>query len=108
MAWLIELLPREINMNFTPMADRLLVRRAEAETKTASGFFIPEVMVEKANRGTVLAIGPGRSLKDGRVIPVEDVKVGDTVMFEGNGINVKVNGEPLVVLKEQEIIAIVD
>lgn len=95
-------------MNFKPMADRILIRRAEAETKTASGFFIPDTSVEKANRGTVVAVGPGKSTKDGLVIPIADVKVGDVIMFEGNGINIKVDGEQLVVLKEEEIIAIVE
>jgi chaperonin GroES len=95
-------------MNFKPMADRVLIRRLDPETKTASGIFIPDSSVEKANRGTVVAVGPGRNTKDGRVIPVADVNVGDVIMFEGNGINVKVDGEQLVVLKEEEIIAIVD
>ena len=95
-------------MNFKPISDRVLVKRADAENKTASGFIIPDASVEKANRGTVVAMGPGRSLKDGRVVPIADVSIGDVVMFEGNGINVKVDGEQLVVLKEEEIIAIVD
>ena len=95
-------------MNFKPMSDRVLVKRADAENKTASGFIIPDASVEKANRGTVVAMGPGRSLKDGRVVPIADVGIGDVVMFEGNGISVKVDGEQLVVLKEEEIIAIVD
>ena len=94
-------------MNFKPILDRILVRRVEAETKTASGFIIPDAAVERANRGTVLAVGPGRPLKDGTVVSVADIAVGDIVMFEGNGINVKVDGEELVVLKEDEIIAVV-
>ena len=90
------------------MSDRVLVKRADAENKTASGFIIPDAALEKTNRGTVVAMGPGRSLKDGRVVPIADISIGDVVMFEGNGINVKVDGEQLVVLKEEEIIAIVD
>jgi chaperonin GroES len=94
-------------MNFKPMADRVLVRRLEAETTTSSGFIIPDAAVERANRGVVLAMGPGRLAKDGAVVPIADIQIGDTVMFEGLGTNVKVDGEEYVVLKEQEIIAIV-
>lgn len=90
------------------MLDRVLVQRLEAETKTTSGLFIPEASVEKANRGKVVAIGPGRFSKDGKIIPVTDINIGDVVMFEGNGISIKVDGEQLVILKENEIIGIVD
>jgi len=91
------------------MADRVLVQRAEPETKTASGLFIPDSTVEAANKGTVVAIGPGRSTRDGRPVPVADVAVDDVVMFgAGAGIPVKVNGEDFLVLKEDELIAIVD
>jgi chaperonin GroES len=95
-------------MNFKPMADRVLVRRLEAENTTASGFIIPDALVERANRGVVLAMGPGRPTKHGGVIPIADIEIGNTVMFEGIGTNVKVDGEEYVVLSEQEIIAIVD
>ena len=89
------------------MADRVLVRRADAETKTASGFFIPDSSVEKANKGTVIAMGPGKSTKDGVIIPIADIQVNDVVMFsQGAGISVKVNGEDFLVLKEEEIFAI--
>ena len=90
------------------MADRVLVRCAEPETKTASGLFIPDSTEEAANKGTVVAVGPGRSLKDGRVVPVADIAVDNVVMFgAGAGIPVKVNGQDLLVLKEDELIAIV-
>lgn len=95
-------------MIFKPMADRVVVRRVEPETRTSSGFIIPDTSVVKANRGTVIAVGPGKLLKDGRIVPIADINIGDVIMFEGIGINVKVNGEQLVVLKEEEIIAIVD
>ena len=109
MDWLTKLLQREINMDFKPMGDRLLVRRAEAETKTVSGFFIPETATEQANKGTVLVMGTGRSTKEGLLIPIADIAVDDVIMFApGAGIPVKVNGEDLLVLKEEEIIAIVD
>ena len=96
-------------MDFRPMADRVLVRRAEAETKTVSGFFIPDVAAEQANKGTVVSVGPGRALKDGRIIPITDIVIDDIVMFTpGAGIPVKVNGEALLVLKEEEILAVVN
>jgi chaperonin GroES len=95
-------------MIFKPMADRVLIRRVDPETRTSAGFIIPDTSVVKANRGTVVAVGPGKLLKDGKVVPIADVKVGDVIMFEGIGINVKINGEQLVVLQEEEIIAIVD
>ena len=94
-------------MNFRPILDRLLIRRLESETRTRSGFIIPDASVEKANKGTVIAMGPGKPLKDGTVVPIANINVGDVVMFEGNGINVKVDGEALVVLREEDIIAIV-
>ena len=95
-------------MNFKPTLDRLLVSRLEAETKTSSGFIIPDASVGKSNRGEVLAMGPGRINKDGVTIPISDIQVGDVVMFEGIGISVKVDGKDYIILKEQEVIAIVD
>jgi len=90
------------------MADRVLVQQAESETKTSSGFIIPDASVEKANKGTVLAVGPGKTTKDGVVIPVP-VNINDQVMFApGHGIKVKVDGQEFLVLKEEELIAVID
>ena len=90
------------------MLDNLLVRRADAETKTKSGFFIPDASVGKPNTGTVLAMGPGRANKAGVVIPIAEIKLNDVVMFnQGSGIPVKVDGEDYIVLREEEIFAIV-
>jgi len=95
-------------MNFKPMADRVLVRQAASETTTASGFIIPDAMIERANRGTILAVGPGTTTKNGQVIPMP-LAVDDQVMFSpGAGIRVKIEGEEMLVLKEEELIAIVD
>ena len=95
-------------MNFKPMGDRVLVEAAPVETKTKSGFFIPDTLAEKTNTGTVLAVGPGKTTKDGVVIPVS-VNVDDRVMYiPGSGIPVKVDGENFLVLKEEELIAVVD
>jgi chaperonin GroES len=95
-------------MNFKPLFDRVLVKQADAETKTASGFIIPDASVEKVNTGTVLAVGPGKTTKDGVVIAVS-VDINNRVMFApGSGIKVKVNGNELLVLREEDLIAIVE
>ena len=95
-------------MDFKPMFDRVLVKQAEAETKTASGFIIPDASVEKANSGTVIATGPGKATKDGMVIPLT-VQVDEKIMFTpGAAIKVKVNGIEMLVLREEDIIAIID
>ena len=92
---------------FKPMGPRVLVRRAPTETKTSSGFIIPDAATEKANQGTVLAVGGGRVTDTGVVIPVE-VNVNDEIMFiQGAGSNIKVDGEELLVLREEDIIAVV-
>ena len=95
-------------MNFKPMADRVLVQQDASETKTASGFIIPDASVEKANKGTVVAVGPGKTTKDGQIIAIP-VEVNNRVMFApGAGIKVKVNGKEMLVLKEEELIAVVE
>ena len=95
-------------MNFKPILDNLLVRRNEAENKTASGFIIPDSSVQKPSTGTVLAMGPGKANKAGVVVPIAEIKVDDVIMFnQGAGIPVKVEGEDYLILKEEEIFAIV-
>ena len=97
-------------MNFRPVMDCVLVSRSPAETKTSSGIFIPEVAVEKANRGRVVAMGPGKANKSGTIIPIAGINVGDEIMFApGAGITVRGgNDEHLVMLREEEIIAVVE
>jgi chaperonin GroES len=95
-------------MDFKPTLDRVLVRRAPKETTTSAGFIIPDAATERANKGTVLALGPGKISKDGVLIPIVDITIDSVIMFNQNaGTNVTVNGEELLVLKEEEIIAIV-
>lgn len=95
-------------MTFRPTQDRVLVKRAELETKTSSGLYIPDLQGEKANQGTVMEMGPGRTTKDGIVIPIA-LDRGDLVMFgQGAGTPVKVEGQDYLVLKEDEIIAVVE
>ena len=96
-------------MNFRPTDDRVLVNKDPVEEKTSSGLFIPVAGAEAVNRGTVLAVGPGRYTKNGdNRIPVE-IKPNDRVLFApGSGLQVKVDGTVYLVLKEDEIIAIVE
>jgi chaperonin GroES len=95
-------------MTFRPTQDRVLIRRAELETKTSSGLYIPDTQGEKANQGTVMAMGPGRTTKDGAIIPIA-LNIGDLVMFGGGaGTPVKVEGQDYLVIREDEIIAVVE
>ncbi len=91
-----------------PLHDRLLARRLEGEEKTAGGIIIPDTAKEKPIQAEVLAVGPGARDDSGRVIPME-VRVGDIVMFtKWGGTEVKIDGEELLVLKESDVIGIVD
>ncbi len=95
-------------MKVKPLHDRVLVRRLEHEEKTAGGIIIPDTAKEKPQQGKVLAIGSGARDESGKVVPL-DVKVGDTVLFaKWGGTEVKIDGEDLLVMKESDIIAIVE
>lgn len=94
-------------MNLKPLSNRVVVRRVDSETVTKGGIFIPDAATEKADRGTVLAVGPGRRTKDGLLIEPA-VSVGDVVLFTNRGHAIKVSDEELVVLKEDEdILAVI-
>ena len=94
-------------MNFRPLHDRVLVRRVEAEEKTAGGIIIPDTAKEKPQEGEVVAIGTGTKSEDGKVTP-RDVKAGDRILFgKWSGTEVKVNGEDLLIMKESDILGIV-
>ena len=89
-----------------PLADRVIVKRLDAEEKTKSGIIIPDNAKEKPQQGEVLAVGPGARDKDGKHIAM-DVKVGDKVLFgKWGATEVKLEGEELLVLKEDDIIAV--
>jgi len=95
-------------MKLRPLHDRVVVKRLENETKTASGFVIPDNAAEKPDQGEVLAVGPGRLDEDGDRIKM-DVKVGDRVLFgKYSGQTVKVDGEELLVMKEEDLFAVVE
>ena len=95
-------------MKLRPLHDRVIVKRLDQETKTASGLIIPEAAAEKPDQGEVLAIGNGKIQENGSVRPL-DVKVGDRVLFgKYSGQTVKDNGEELLVMREEDIMAIVE
>ena len=94
-------------MNFRPLHDRVLVRRIEAEEKTAGGIIIPDTAKEKPQEGDVVAAGTGGRNEAGTVQPLE-VKTGDKILFgKWSGTEVKVNGEELIIMKESDILGIV-
>jgi chaperonin GroES len=94
-------------MNFRPLHDRVLVRRVEAEAKTAGGIIIPDTAQEKPQEGEVVAAGSGAKNDKGEVFPL-DVKAGDRILFgKWSGTEVKVNGEDLLIMKESDILGIV-
>jgi len=94
-------------MNFRPLHDRVLVRRIEAEEKTAGGIIIPDTAKEKPQEGEVIAAGTGARNESGEVHPLE-VKAGDRILFgKWSGTEVRVNGEDLLIMKESDILGIV-
>jgi chaperonin GroES len=96
-----------MRMSFRPLHDRVLVRRIEADEKTAGGIIIPETAKEKPQEGEIVAAGNGAKSEDGKVTPL-DVKAGDRVLFgKWSGTEVKVDGEELLIMKESDILGIV-
>jgi chaperonin GroES len=94
-------------MAFRPLHDRVLVRRVEAEEKTAGGIIIPDTAKEKPQEGEVVAAGSGVRAEDGTVIPL-DVKAGDKILFgKWSGTEVKLDGEDLIIMKESDVLGIV-
>ena len=95
-------------MQFRPLHDRVLVRRIEAEEKTAGGIIIPDTAKEKPQEGEVVSVGSGTRADDGKVTPL-DVKAGDRILFgKWSGTEVKVDGEELLIMKESDIMGIME
>lgn len=95
-------------MAFRPLHDRVLVRRIEEDQKTAGGIIIPDTAKEKPMQGEVIAVGKGVTLEDGTVRPL-DVQAGDTVLFgKWSGTEVKMDGEELLIMKESDILGIIE
>ena len=95
-------------MRFRPLGDRVVVRRVKEETKSAGGIIIPETAQEKPQEGEIIAVGPGALDDNGkRVLP--EVKAGDHILFgKWSGTEVKIDGEELLIMKESDIMGIVE
>ncbi|MEY3709920.1 MAG: co-chaperonin GroES [Pseudomonadota bacterium] len=94
-------------MKLRPLHDRLVVKRLDNERKTSSGIVIPDNAAEKPDQGEVLAVGNGKILEDGKVRPL-DIKVGDKILFgKYSGQTVKVDGDELLVLREDDVMAVI-
>src|ERR1700704_6029656 len=95
-------------MKFRPLHDRIVVKRIDAEEKTAGGIIIPDTAKEKPSQGEVLAVGPGGRDEAGKLIPI-DLRLGDRVLFgKWSGTEVKIDGEELLIMKESDIMGVIE
>ena len=95
-------------MNFRPLGDRVLVKRVDEEAKTKGGIIIPDTAKEKPQEGEVIAVGPGARDEDGEYI-TPDVKPGDRILFgKWSGTEVRLEGEDLLIMKESDILGVLD
>jgi chaperonin GroES len=95
-------------MKFRPLHDRVVIRRAEGDTKSKGGIIIPDTAKERPQEGEVVAVGPGSRDESGKLMPL-DVRAGDTVLFgKWSGTEVKLDGEDLLIMKETDIMGIVE
>ena len=93
-------------MKFRPLHDRVVVKRIDAEEKSAGGIIIPDTAKEKPSQGEVIAVGPGGRDENGKLIPI-DVQVGDRVLFgKWSGTEVKINTQELLIMKESDIMGV--
>jgi chaperonin GroES len=95
-------------MKFRPLHDRVAVRRVEAETKSAGGIIIPDTAAEKPQQGEIIAAGPGARDETGKLVPL-DVKKGDKILFgKWSGTEVKIDGQELLIMKESDIMGVLE
>ena len=95
-------------MKFRPLHDRVVVKRADAETKSAGGIIIPDTAGEKPQQGEIIAAVPGARDETGKIVPL-DVKTGDKVLFgKWSGTEVKIDGQDLLIMKESDIMGVLD
>ena len=95
-------------MKFRPLHDRVVVKRLDAEEKTKGGIIIPDTVKEKPSEGEIIAVGPGGRDEAGKLIPI-DLKVGDRVLFgKWSGTEVKLDGEELIIMKESDIMGVLE
>jgi chaperonin GroES len=93
-------------MKFRPLHDRVVVKRIDAEEKSAGGIIIPDTAKEKPSQGEVVAVGPGGRDETGKLIPI-DIKVGDKVLFgKWSGTEVKIDGQDLLIMKESDVMGV--
>ena len=94
-------------MKFRPLHDRVVVKRIDAEDKSAGGIIIPDTAKEKPSQGEVVAVGPGGRDENGKLIPI-DIQVGDRVLFgKWSGPEVKIDGQELLIMKESDIMGVI-
>ena len=95
-------------MKFRPLHDRVVVRRLDAEEKTTGGIIIPDTAKEKPQEGEIIAAGPGARDEAGKLVPL-DVKAGDRILFgKWSGTEVKIDGEDLLIMKESDVMGVVE
>jgi len=95
-------------MSFRPLHDRVVVRRVDSEEKTKGGIIIPDTAKEKPSEGIIVSVGPGARDESGKVVAL-DVKAGDRVLFgKWSGTEVKLNGEDLIIMKESDIMGVIE
>src|SRR5688500_6281059 len=95
-------------MQFRPLHDRVVVKRSEAEERTAGGIIMPDSAKEKPSQGEIFAVGPGGRDESGKLIPI-DLKVGDTVLFgKWSGTEVKIDGQDLLIMKESDVMGVIE
>lgn len=95
-------------MKIKPLRDRVIVRRLEEATKTKGGIIIPDSAKEKPQEGEVVAVGSGKVLEDGKVVPL-DIKKGDRILFgKYSGTEVKIDGEELLMMREEDILGVIE
>ena len=95
-------------MKFRPLHDRIVVKRIDAESKSAGGIIIPDTAQEKPSQGEAIAVGPGGRDEAGRLIPI-DIKVGDRVLFgKWSGTEVKIDSQDLLIMKESDIMGVIE
>ncbi|MGN8119886.1 co-chaperone GroES [Labrys sp. 22185] len=95
-------------MTFRPLHDRVLIRRIEADEKTAGGIIIPDTAKEKPQQGEVVAVGPGARDQAGKLVEL-DVKVGDRILFgKWSGTEIKIDGDDLLIMKESDVLGVIE
>src|SRR5262249_51167559 len=99
---------RRTAMKFRPLHDRVVVKRIDAEEKTAAGIIIPDTAKEKPSQGEIIAVGPGGRDENGKLIPI-DLKIGNVVLFgKWSGTEVKIDGQDLLIMKESDVMGVIE